>query len=307
MGPAAPQRASVFGEELVLWRDAVGRAQAFTDRCPHRGARLSMGRVHEGRLECPYHGWRFAADGACTFIPALPEFNPPATLRACRWPLREQHGLLWVAGAEALATAPHAPDDLQGTPARRILCGPFEVATSAPRVVENFLDTAHFGLVHEGWLGDRQQLAVPDYRVQADAHGRPGVAHYRAWQPRASSGAAAGAWVDYRYQVLSPYSALLAKRAETGEAAEAYALWCCPLDEESSRVWFTICTDESERCEAEMLAFQATIFGQDAPVLESQRPRRLPLSGGELHSAADRLSVAYRRWMQAQGVAFGTC
>ena len=50
LGPAAPQRASVFGEELVLWRDAVGRAKAFTDRCPHRGARLSMGRVHEGRL-----------------------------------------------------------------------------------------------------------------------------------------------------------------------------------------------------------------------------------------------------------------
>jgi hypothetical protein len=42
-------------------------------------------------------------------------------------------------------------------------------------------------------------------------------------------------------------------------------------------------------------------------VLESQRPRRLPLTGGELHSAADRLSAAYRRYLRQQGITFGVC
>ena len=74
------------------------------------------------------------------------------------------------------------------------------------------------------------------------------------------------------------------------------------LKEELTRVWFTICTDDTTRSEAELREFQTTIFGQDAPVLESQRPRRLPLAGGrgggELHSAADRLSAAYRRWVE---------
>lgn len=195
-------------------------------------------------------------------------------------------------------------------PSRRVLCGPFDVAASAPRVVENFLDTAHFGLVHEGWLGSRDQLAVPDYRVEPDTLGRPSVPLYRAWQPRASAAARGGAWVDYSYRVLGPWSALLTKKAEGAAPSEAYALWSCPLDEESTRVWFSICTDDASYTDEGLRAFQTTIFQQDAPVLESQRPKRLPLRtegpGAELHCAADRLSVAYRRWLAAVGATFGT-
>jgi len=326
---ATPLAARAFGHELVLWRSgaaaaggegapgaqgAPGAPIAFLDRCPHRGARLSLGRIEDGRLECAYHGWRFDPAGRCVAIPALPAFTPPQTHRACAWQAMEAHGLVWVAGAAAPHTVPHAPDllgpddDRPALPPRRVLCGPFDVATSAPRVVENFLDTAHFGFVHEGFLGSREQLAVPDYRVEHDRLGRPLVPLYRAWQPRASTAATIGgpgAWVDYSYRLLGPYAALLTKKAEGAAPAEAYALWCCPLDEETTRVWFTICTDDHARTDDELRAFQATIFGQDAPVLESQQPRRLPLHGGELHCAADRLSVAYRRWLLALGVGFG--
>ena len=51
--------------------------------------------------------------------------------------------------------------------------------------------------------------------------------------------------------------------------------------------------------------FQHAIFRQDQPILESQRPKRLPLSGGEVHGAADRGSVAYRRYLAQAGVTFG--
>ncbi|MBI5721253.1 MAG: aromatic ring-hydroxylating dioxygenase subunit alpha [Burkholderiales bacterium] len=318
---ATPLAARAFGEELVLWRAAEGAApSAFVDRCPHRGARLSRGRVEAGQLECAYHGWRFEAGGRCVAIPALsalPDFTPPATHRACAWQALEAHGLVWVAQAPAAGSAPlpiHLLDPIDGAPmlpSRRVLCGPFDVATSAPRVVENFLDTAHFGFVHEGFLGSREQLAVPDYRVLHDALGRPMVPLYRAWQPRASSAAQGGAWVDYSYRLLGPWAALLTKKAEGDMPGEAYALWCCPLDEETTRVWFTICTDDASLADDALRDFQATIFGQDAPVLESQRPKRLPLAaqgeGGELHCAADRLSVAYRRWLAALGATFGTC
>ena len=279
---------------------------SFSTAAPHRGARLSRGRVEGGQLQCAYHGWRFDAAGRCVAIPALPEFTPPGSHRACAWQARQAHGLVWVAGA----AAPVAGETLEGQPHRRVLCGPFDVATSAPRVVENFLDTAHFGFVHEGYLGERAFTAVPDYRVEHDEVGRPMVPLYRAWQPRASSAARAGAWVEYSYRLLGPWSALLTKKAEGDAPSEAYALWCCPLDEENTRVWFTICTDDPQHDDAALRDFQATIFGQDAPVLESQRPRRLPLGSGpgaELHSAADRLSAAYRRWLSAQGALFGTC
>jgi phenylpropionate dioxygenase-like ring-hydroxylating dioxygenase large terminal subunit len=236
-------------------------------------------------------------------VPALPGFVPPAGHAVPAWQVAAAHGLLWVA-VDPIEPAPPAPT---GLPPRRVVCGPNDVATSAPRVVENFLDTSHFAFVHEGWLGDAAHPEVPAYEVGATADGRPLIERYRAWQPRAAASSAAGAWVDYRYEVLSPTAALLVKQPDAGAPRDAYAAFACPLDEDRTRVWFIQFTDDRTTPDVELQRFQDTIFGQDRPVLESQRPQRLPLSGGELHSAADRLSAAYRRWLRAQGIGFGTC
>ena len=75
----APLSVQLLNEAVVLWRNAEAKVQAFVDRCPHRGARLSMGRVENGHLECPYHGWQFASGGQCVKVPAVPEFVPPAS------------------------------------------------------------------------------------------------------------------------------------------------------------------------------------------------------------------------------------
>ena len=295
-----------FDTALVLWRSGEALS-ALADRCPHRGARLSLGQVRQGTLECPYHGWRFAADGRCVHVPSSPDFAAGDGHRAVHWRVREAHGLLWAAAASAGDDEPFAPPALDTLPARRVLCGPFDVATSALRVVENFLDTAHFGIVHEGGLGDREHLQVPDYRVVADALGRPGVPHYRAWQPQASSAAQGGAWVDYAYQLLSPLSALLQKRSDGAMPSEAYALWTSPTGRDSCRAWFTIFSADPRADAPTLREFQQRVFAQDRPVLESQQPRELPLSGGEVFCAADRFSAAYRRWLGALGFGYGAC
>nr|WP_307776779.1 Rieske (2Fe-2S) protein [Ottowia beijingensis] len=93
---AQPVAAVLLGEELVLWRDGEGAAHAWADQCPHRGARFSLGRVTDGQLECPYHGWRFQAGGQCTHIPAVPGFTPGARHCARTFDTREAHGMLWV-------------------------------------------------------------------------------------------------------------------------------------------------------------------------------------------------------------------
>jgi len=301
-----PLAVRLCGRDLVLWRDAQGRPHAFDDRCPHRGAALSLGRVRDGQLQCVYHGWCFDGGGRCTTVPAVPGFIPSASAAVKAHALTSSHGLLWL-GLDG--STQRAAPALTGLPPREIVCGPFDAATSAPRVVENFLDMSHFAFVHAGFLGEARHAEVPHHEVTLAPDGRPVAPQYRAWQPRASATSQDGAWVDYRYEVLAPYCAVLRKRADAvaGALDEAYALWCCPRDEETTRVWFTLFTSDATTPDEDLRAFQATIFGQDRPVLESQRPKRLPVSGGEVASAADRLSAAYRRYLRDSGITFGVC
>ncbi|MFM8796055.1 MAG: Rieske 2Fe-2S domain-containing protein [Betaproteobacteria bacterium] len=303
-GAASPCPVQLLGERLVLWRNAAGELSCLTDRCPHRGARLSMGRVVGDTLQCPYHGWRFGSSGQCVAIPAQPGFTPPASSSACGHRLQVAHGLVWV----ALAEPAHPLPALEGLPNRRLVYGPFDVATSAPRAVENFLDTAHFAFVHEGWLGDAAHPDVPSYEVAFTGDGRPVIERYRAWQPRAAASAQDGAWVEYRYEVLSPFAALLTKRGEGADSTQdSYVIWACPQTPGSCRLWFAQYTTDLQTPDAELRDFQLAIFAQDQPILESQEPKALPLSGGEAMSAADRLSAAYRRYLKACGIGFGVC
>lgn len=62
----------VLNENLVAWRDARGHPNVARDKCPHRGVKLSIGRVLAGDLQCAWHGVRFDGRGACTLIPWEP-------------------------------------------------------------------------------------------------------------------------------------------------------------------------------------------------------------------------------------------
>ncbi|KAG1347588.1 Protochlorophyllide-dependent translocon component 52, chloroplastic [Cocos nucifera] len=75
----APNAKTVMGLDVVIWWDRQeGRWQVFDDRCPHRLAPLSEGRVDPwGRLQCVYHGWCFDGAGSCKYIPQAPPNGPP--------------------------------------------------------------------------------------------------------------------------------------------------------------------------------------------------------------------------------------
>jgi phenylpropionate dioxygenase-like ring-hydroxylating dioxygenase large terminal subunit len=306
----APLAVRLLSDDVVLWRDAQGAPHAWADRCPHRGTKLSLGRVlpDGAGLECPYHGWQFDTAGQCVVIPALPAFKPPAAHRACAYEAREAHGLVWVrmeAGdAEVPLPAFAAEDDAQ---LRKLTGGPYVVEASASRIVENFLDMAHFGFVHEGWLGDRAHTSLADYRIEMTPTGFI-AEDCSAWQPRANRLAEEGSVVRYRYELTSPFSAVLAKLSEVqGGRPDEIALFVSPKEPEQSVVWFRFATIDHASSDAELRAFQDTIFLQDRPILESQRPKRLPLGGGEVHCAADRASAAYRRFLLDRHVTFGVC
>jgi nitrite reductase/ring-hydroxylating ferredoxin subunit len=89
---------ALFDQEVALWRADDGGVNAWENRCPHRGVRLSIGQNTGDELRCRYHGWRFASgDGRCTHIPADPSRSPPAVLRATAYDVAVQDGFVWVA------------------------------------------------------------------------------------------------------------------------------------------------------------------------------------------------------------------
>jgi nitrite reductase/ring-hydroxylating ferredoxin subunit len=85
------------GVEIAVWRADDGTVNAWENRCPHRGTRLTIGTNAGLELVCRYHGWRFATgSGMCTAIPAHPGQTPPRAARVLAYDCSEKYGLIWV-------------------------------------------------------------------------------------------------------------------------------------------------------------------------------------------------------------------
>jgi phenylpropionate dioxygenase-like ring-hydroxylating dioxygenase large terminal subunit len=299
---------------IALWRDSAGAIHAWEDRCPHRGTRLSMGAIEAGTqaetLRCAYHGWRFDGEGRCRHVPALPDLQPDRLkARVGIFHAQEKYGMVWVCTGTPAESGPPRFPEFADERLRKVWCGPYEVHSSGPRIVENFLDMAHFAFVHEGILGVPEQAAIPDYTVETfdDADYGSGVRakRCRAWQPQASKAATGGSDIEYTYRVVRPLTAILTKH-RPGAVAEAIALLPQPLTETTTRVWIIMALDDFTSDDDALRAFQDTIFLQDLPILESQSPARLPLiPGAEVSVACDRMSLAYRSYLKRQNLRYG--
>ena len=100
----------LLGEEIAVWRDDDGGLNAWQNRCPHRGVRLSIGTNTGTELRCQYHGWRFASgSGQCSVIPAHPTQKPASSVRVKTYAVLERYHLVWINAAAGFATVPSLP------------------------------------------------------------------------------------------------------------------------------------------------------------------------------------------------------
>jgi len=150
---AGPLAVTLLGQRVVVWRTPDGRLAV---RAPVVGggeAPLSAGTVVDLGLQCPYHGWTYDGDGRCVLVPsagpgaALP---PRAVLRSVH--AAERYGLVWLCLDEPAAPIPEIAEDADRC-FRRINQPVERWSASATRLVDNFLDTAHFPFVHLGSFG----------------------------------------------------------------------------------------------------------------------------------------------------------
>lgn len=147
---------------LVLWRTDSGEVTAILDRCNHRNAPLSKGRVHKNCLVCPYHGWTYDAAGQCVDIPSEgPHKERIPNKRVPAFPVQESGGLVWVwMGREK--TPDKVPFDMpvlkeQGWHSYYMTT---LFNNNVTDLVENFMDVPHTVFVHKGWFREKKQICV---------------------------------------------------------------------------------------------------------------------------------------------------
>ncbi len=101
---------TLLGQPLVLFRDAGGRFGLLDRDCPHRGADLAFAR-HEGDgVRCPFHGWKFDAEGRCLETPAEPAGSTLCQhVRQRSYPVVERSGVLFAWLGDEGTTPPPLP------------------------------------------------------------------------------------------------------------------------------------------------------------------------------------------------------
>lgn len=296
-----PMGVRLLDEDLVLWRSGE-QIHVWRDLCLHRGTRLSLGKIEQNCLVCPYHGWTYNEEGQCVRFPAHPNQKPPATAHTKVYQAQQKYDWIWVSLGHPERDVPEFAqwDD----PAfHKVHCGPYTYNASGPRAIENFLDVTHFPFVHTGLLGDPAYPEVNDYSAEITPEGVI-ARDITVWQPDPDA-TGQGAHVTYTYQVLRPLTAFFIK--SSGGPRFAMYFTVTPVSERVSIAWTYVARDYDAVPDEQVRQFEDMITWQDVPIVESQRPELLPLDlQAELHLRSDRTAIAYRKWLRELGLTFGT-
>jgi len=158
------------GDRIALFRTAAGAPVALSDRCPHRGSPLSLGKVAGDALQCPYHGFRYDASGACIRVPSQAAIIPELRVRS--YPVAERGGFLWLwPGAVEKADPALLPDcrafglDSPGWSAKPYLM--LEIKSNYSLLFENLLDTSHISFLH-GTALDGGRMASSTFQLESE-------------------------------------------------------------------------------------------------------------------------------------------
>jgi phenylpropionate dioxygenase-like ring-hydroxylating dioxygenase large terminal subunit len=176
---------TLLEKDLVIWWDDRDRTwRAFEDKCPHRLAPLSQGRIAEdGLLECPYHGWAFSGSGECDRIPQqVAGGKAEQSQRACvrSFPTAERQGLLFIYAGEANnAAITKIPiiEPLEESPDEWVCLNMFrDLPYDALTLLENVLDASHIPFTHHNTVGNRSNAAPVELEiVESSKYGYQGT------------------------------------------------------------------------------------------------------------------------------------
>jgi phenylpropionate dioxygenase-like ring-hydroxylating dioxygenase large terminal subunit len=151
-----PLARTLLGESVVMYRGSDGLPVALEDRCCHRAAPLSLGKVEGNCIRCMYHGLKFDSGGQCVEIPAQPQVPKQMCVKA--YPLHEKDGFVWIwMGDPAMADASKIVDlPWQSSQEWRWKPGYVKYEANIQLIIDNLLDLSHVSFVHLSTLGTAQ-------------------------------------------------------------------------------------------------------------------------------------------------------
>ncbi len=149
-----------FNENLALWRDERGEACCVADKCCHRGVSLSCGKIVDGKLECPFHGFLYDSAGKVKMIPANGRNHKvPESMKVLAYTTYEAHGLIWLwwGDEDKITEQPFFFTELAS-----MSYSSFKDhwGVHYSRAIENQLDVVHLPFVHRTTIGRGNKTLV---------------------------------------------------------------------------------------------------------------------------------------------------
>ncbi|MGO9454588.1 MAG: Rieske 2Fe-2S domain-containing protein [Candidatus Binataceae bacterium] len=144
---------TMLNEPIVIYRTSDGTPAALQDRCCHRFAPLSKGRIEGDDVRCMYHGLKFAPSGRCIEIPGQPKIPPQACVR--RYPIVDKHSGAWIWMGDPAAADESLIPEFVGIDDPRWTMHPGRMDYDANYMLinDNLLDLSHLAFLHRNSFG----------------------------------------------------------------------------------------------------------------------------------------------------------
>lgn len=143
-----------LSDKLVFWRDNQNQVHCIFDKCCHRGASLSTGKIVDNHVECPFHGFQYDASGKVQYIPANGKnAKVPDRYKVNAYLVKEAYGFIWLWYSDQRTNVPEIPffEELR----EGFSYGGFSETWKVhyTRAIENQLDVVHLPFVHASTIG----------------------------------------------------------------------------------------------------------------------------------------------------------
>ncbi|MDZ8257330.1 aromatic ring-hydroxylating dioxygenase subunit alpha [Nostoc sp. ChiQUE01b] len=296
-----PQRVPLLNQQFVLYRNSQGKVMAFLDQCPHRGAALSLGKVENDCIRCPYHGWKFQTDGTCIEIPAnQPGVPIPKKAHLDAYPVQEKYGFVWLFWGDIPENErPPLPSFPEvKNPALRSLQLEFKWNAHYTRLIENSIDPAHSAFVHANSIGSgmAKEPQLPNYEIYMEGWGASASLYYKQQETK-------GFFWKFvrqknRLQIKTTRGFYMPNIIYSDSENIILFVAHVPIDDKTTISKFIQFRSFFTQPWADQIfrKFNSKVNQEDKLIVESQSPKIAPYDlTTEIHASSDALPLAYRK------------